>query len=615
MSKPQGEYVLGRAGICSLTDYPKRLLILRGPSGAGKTATIYMLAKAMDFELSEWRNPVGSDFSSEGYSSMAAQFEDFLGRSGKFGGLDLADNAGNAAVASSSATALDEKATRRKVILLEEFPNTFLGSSLALRSFRSNILQYLATSVPSMGASLSHQKALKENITPVVMIITETRLTDSTTTSDIFTASRLLGHDILSHPGVSMIDFNPIAPTLLTKALDLAMQKEARHSGRRRVPGPSVLKKLGEAGDVRSAISSLEFLCIRGEDGDDWGGRVVSRATKGSNATAVTKMEQESLEMVTQRESSLGLFHAVGKVVYNKRDVYRLEDHNGESLPEPPDHMPEHIRSKIPQVSVDHLIEETGTDTSTFVAALHENYVLSCEGLDFTNTLNGCLEALSDSDLLSSPRRSRFGDSGIRSFQGAASDSLRQDEITFQVAVRGLLFALPDPVKRRAHPIAGKSGGKNDTYKMFYPTSARLSRQKEEIESLVDTWSERLRGRVSNSDTLTHPEPIHMNINITKSELILERLPYITKIEQRNPSLPLSQPEKITQFLGISAPDDDFSGEEEEGESVATTANGKAGSSGVVKAGREANAPVLRVEKEEVELGRLWLSDDDIVDD
>ena len=35
-------------------------------------------------------------------------------------------------------------------------------------------------------------------------------------------------------------------------------------------------------------------------------------------------MEEESLEMVTRREASLGIFHAVGKVVYNKRDEVHL---------------------------------------------------------------------------------------------------------------------------------------------------------------------------------------------------------------------------------------------------------------------------------------------------
>lgn len=575
-----------------------------------------ILAKAMDFEISEWRNPVGSEFSSEGYRSMSAQFEEFLGRSSKFGGLELTGSAGDVGVASSPASDTEGRSTRRKVILMEDFPNTFQATSSVLKAFRSSIVQFLATNTPPMGAK----------ITPVVMIITETRLDSTTAASDSFTAHRLLGAEILSHPGVSTIDFNPIAPTLLTKALDLISKKEVRQSGRRRLLRPSVLKRLGEVGDVRSAIGSLEFLCIRGEDGDDWGGRAAPKNKTGANtSSAATKIEEQALEIATQRESSLGLFHAVGRVVYNKRGEFIPDDPQAASLAQPPSHMPQHIRPRIPQVSVDQLINETGTDTNTFVAALHENYVMSCEGTNFMESLDGCLDALSDSDLLLSPQGRRFGDFGGRSFQGAASDSLRQDEIAFHLAVRGLLFALPDPVRRRAHPIAGNSGGKNDTYKMFYPTSARLSRQTEDIESIVDTWSKQSRQSTSSKPTSTNNTgPVRSFLDCTKSELILERLPYITKLEQqRNVATHISQLEKITQLHGISARDNDVSDDEDIDIAAPTMqwttdrpADGKPESSVAMKGvGQGVKVPATLVIPAEEEVGRLWLSDDDIVDD
>lgn len=623
----------------------KRILILKGPSGAGKTTTVSILAKAMEFELSEWKNPVGSDFSSEIYSSMSAQFGDFLGRSGRFSTLSFTHSTGSDSITPSPTAATKVGSIGRKVILLEEFPSTFLSSSSALCSFRSSILEYLAANAPPMVSFFSRSSDSSLNVTPIVIVITETRLTSSSAASDNFTAHRLLGSDILSHPGVSTIEFNPMASTLVTKALDLVMQKEARHSGRRRIPGPSVLKQLGEVGDVRSAIGSLEFLCLRAEDGDDWGGRVASRAKKGASESALTKMERESLELVTQRESSLGLFHAVGKVVYNKR----VEVPSGESaivpLQQPPDHLSEHFRLRVPQTSVDHLIDETGTDTSTFVAALHENYVLSCEGATFTDSLNGCMEALSDSDLLSSPRGGRFGSSGDyggRSFQGAAANALRQDEICFQVAVRGLLFGLPNPVKRKTHPTVGKAAGKNDTYKMYYPISMRLWRQMEEVDGLVDRWTDRLRAGTAPSGQMgstlarqfvgKHPkgqrpaatehepdpqsrgdadaEPIRTSLNCTKNELVLERLPYITKIEKRSPAaVHVSELEKITQFHGINAPNDEASDDESLDEAAPATQLTALQHAG--QAGKEAATLVLPVEED---VGHLYLSDDDIED-
>ena len=582
----------------------------------------------MDFEISEWRNPVGTEFTSEGYRSMSAQFEEFLGRSSKFGGLELTGSVGDDAVVSLPASDTEGRSTRRKVILMEDFPNTFQATSSILNSFRSSIVQFLATNTPSTGAMFSRETNLSEKITPVVMIITETRVDSTTAASDSFTAHRLLGAHILGHPGVSTIDFNPIAPTLLSKALDLISKKESMQSGRRRVLRPSVLKRIGEVGDVRSAIGSLEFLCIQREGGDDLDGRVSSRTKKGANASsAITKSEEQALGIATQRESSLGLFHAVGRVVYNKRCDSVRDDPYAAPLVPPPSHMPEHARPRVSQVSVDQLINETGTDTNTFVAALHENYVMSCEGTNFIEFLYGCLDALSDSDLLLSPQGHRFGDFGGRSFQGTASDSLRQDEIAFHLAVRGLLFALPDPVKRRAHPIAGNGGGKNDAYKMFYPTSARLSRQADEIESIVDAWSKQSKAGVFRSTpvkaALANSETVRSFLDSTKSELILERLPYITNLEQRKPSPYTSQLEKITQFHGISTRDNDISEDEDIDVAIPTmqwatdlSVDGRPENSTAMKGGGQGvKAPHASTMPVEEEVGRLWLSDDDIVDD
>ena len=608
----------------------KRLLILKGPSGAGKTATVSMLAKAMDVDVSEWKNPLRSEYSSEAYLSMSAHFEDFLDRSGKFNKLALTDiNGYTLATPSLSMNRLSE-ITRQKIILMEEFPNTFLSTSSALRSFRSSVLKYLAFSAPSMGVFQSTKQGdhlnATPNVTPLVMIITENPLTTTTAPSDSFTVHRLLGPELLRHPGVSTIEFNPIASTYLTKALDLVIQKEARQSGRRRVPGSAVLKKLGEVGDIRSAIGSLEFLCLRGEDGDDWGGRVASRAKKGANASsALTKMETESLEMVTQRESTLGLFHAVGKVVYNKRDNFAGSDAANEPPPQPPHHLLGHVRVSIPQISVDQLIDETGTDVATFIAALHENFVLSCEGESFIDHLEGCIEKLSDSDRLGSPPGGRFGssgDHGSRTFHGAASDTLRQDEICFQVAVRGLLFALPDPVKRRTHPISGNGEGQNNTYRISYPTSMRIFRQTEEIDSLVSQWTDKLQVSAvplrrsvgqhcqrftqlplkvipehSSQTDEDGPEPFRTSLGCTKSELVLERLPYITKMEQGNSaSTHLNELERITQFHGVTPPANEASENEDIIDRVPVrdwTSDGPA----------------------EGEVGQLYLSDDDIEDD
>lgn len=580
----------------------KRLLILKGPSGTGKTATLSALARTMSFDIAEWRNPVGTDFASESFLSLAAQFEEFLGRCGKFGSLQF-ETSENTTQVGGKVNLTSGLENQKKIILIEEFPNTFTRTSSALHSFRSSVIHYLAANTPCFGTSFARQHGDLDSVTPLVMVISETLLTTAAAVADSFTAHRLLGSEILTHPGVSVIEFNPIAPTFLAKALDLVIQKEARQSGRRRTPGVAMLKKLGEVGDIRNAIGSLEFLCVRGDIGSDWGGRVATKPKKGSkNSTSLTKMEHESIEMVTQREATLGIFHAIGKVVYNKRDGPRSVDPLAEPVANPPVHLSHLARPLASQVSVNELIDETGTDSQTFIAALHENYILSCDGPSFTDDFNGCIEALSDSDILSPIRKgghrgqnSQMSLKGAAS-QGGASHDLRQDEICFQIAVRGLLFALPCPVKRRKYSatVTSHGNGKVDAFKMLYPTSLRLWKVTEEIEALVDKWTDasvtrsRLHGdtairpptlpgsvetwssKTSNlivNDSAMNEEfmsPL-MSGNSARTEMLLERLPYIIKIERQIANdHRLRELEKMTQFRGIDAPNDDTVEEEED---------------------------------------------------
>ncbi|KAI1379387.1 Rad17-domain-containing protein [Hypoxylon crocopeplum] len=600
----------------------QRLLILKGAAGTGKTTTVRLLAKDMRCELLEWKNPVGSLGANQGYQSASAQFQEFMGRGGKFGQLDT-----DLDPTPSSFSKSDNKDDARKIILIEEFPNTFARSSTALSTFRKTVLEYLATNTPSL-ASFGRQATITP-ITPVVMIISETLLTTTSASADSFTAHRLLGTEIPRHPGCCMIEFNAIAPTLLASALELIVQKEARKSGRRRTPGPLVLKRLGEIGDIRSAISSLEFLCLKGDSDADWGSKVTfTKPKRGSkNEVSLTRGEVETLELVSQREASLGIFHAVGKVVYNKRDERPMSQQTPEGRAEIlPDYIAHHSRPKRSEVSVDSLIDETGTDTHTFISALHENYVLSCESSSPSDPstpleyISNCVEYLSESDLLSPSWDVFFRGRGSgTTFPGRDSGGhvLRQDEITFQVATRGLLFSLPNPVKRMAK-TSGRAGG--DAYKMFYPTSLKLWREKEELEGLVDHWASRLLKGDETGQDLTQgasafrrprpatnggewiskqqtsrrnndqtkraeqgqdqlPAPILCLGNSARGEMLLERLPYMAHIARGRKSAVgmarLREIEKLVSFSGIreAADEDAVDGDdnvEQAGEAWAT---------------------------------------------
>ena len=98
--------------------------------------------------------------------------------------------------------------------------------------------------------------------------------------------------------------FNPIAPTLLRKALQLLLDKhfDARST---LYPSRDVQDVIVDSanGDIRSAIMALQFASVV---------ELPTAKRKGKG----TKMV---MEVVTRREQSLQLFHLLGKVLYNKR--------------------------------------------------------------------------------------------------------------------------------------------------------------------------------------------------------------------------------------------------------------------------------------------------------
>lgn len=664
----------------------QRLLILKGSSGTGKTTTMKLLSKDMGFEILEWRNPAGTAGSVQGYQSASAQFEEFMGRGRKFGQLEFDEEDSTHIPAKTNSMAQDTKDTaRQRVILIEEFPNTFMRSGSSLTSFRKTVLQFLANNTPqSTGFG---QNSASDPIIPAVMVISETLLTTTSASADSFTAHRLLGPEILRHPGTGVIEFNDIAPTLLAKALELAVKKESRFSGRRRTPGPQVLKRLGEIGDIRNAVSSLEFLCLKGDDDADWGSKVAFTKTKrASKNQGLTEGEQKSLEIISQREASLGIFHAVGKVVYNKRDDEPYPAGSVEALAEQmPTYLSHFSRNKRTQVSVNTLIDETGTDTSTFISALHENYVLSCEktgpvdpnsSIDY---INGCIEHLSESDLLNPSWDIFFGGKGFSSNgRDQGSHILRQDEMAFEVAVRGLLFSLPCPVKRRNTTSSSRG---TDIFKMYYPTSIKLWRQKEELEGLVDLWaSKMLKGGSATSVSATQqtgqnsiggasafrknkagsvgdwagnrselkyvnkPKPkVEMESQVetpgevgppllslgssARKEMILERLPYMAQIMRHGRTsfswMGLRDIEKVVSFQGIGAPLD------EESDEGADDLGAPVGEAWATDRPTEDNSPkkrrstAIKSRKDQgegsmisnLQIQKLVLSDDDIEDD
>ena len=511
-------------------------------------------------------------------------------------------------------------------------------------------MQYISGSTGTLVPIFGQRQPRPSLKPPLVLIITETLLSSSTAATDSFTAHRLLGSEICNHPLVTMMEFNPVAQTLMTKALEVVVKKEARDTGRRRTPGPAVLGRLAEIGDLRSAVNSLEFLCIRGDEQTGWSGTVAHKAKRvGKEGVPLTDMERESLELLSQRESTLDMFHATGKVVYNKREDPRISRPEAQSSVKPPDHLAHLHRAKVSEVDIDALLNETGTDIQTFISTVHENYILSCNGNAFVDSFDGCSAFLSDSDILNPDNRgiSRSNRGGNKLLHSAgtvgATETLRQDEISFQVVTRGLLFNLPYPVHRAPHP----AGRKGDSFKMFYPAALRLWKPMEEIEALVSMFMDSDTENRSSKPTTSfsggvaswrtradqYERPSMNEITegqmqdrpvVSRDALVLETLPFLAQIElNKSPQKTTTKHlVKITQFHGLRV--NEFAEEEPFDEDSQVTDLRQVSSNRVADAinsftrsqtGARHGEVTEATKKTELKDEKLYISDDDIIDD
>ncbi|KAI5302519.1 golgi uridine diphosphate-N- acetylglucosamine transporter [Ascosphaera pollenicola] len=575
--------------------------------------------------------------------SLSAQFDEFLERGEQFGALALTGDDISTATKKGHNTS---NAHQRRIILVEDFPS-FLGQgSSGLSAFRASLQKYLAATVPSNGY---HFNAPPDG-PPIVMIVSEAMLGSASGTFDSFSSYRLLGPDISSHPGIGFIDFNPVAPTFMAKAIDLVLKKDARRTNRKQIPSSAALEQFYGTGDIRSAISAVEFFCLRNGVSGQWNEKPAASRSRKSSTKEPTATEKETLQMITQREASLGLFHATGKVVHNKRDHPKDVPDKSRILPNPPSHHQQHARPLVSQVTVDDLMSETGTDTSTFLASLHENFPLSCSGSSFTEYYDNCMEYLADADLLGSDshKNIRSGRLGLGSARnnmqgyGGGIDFLRQDEISFQVGVRGLLFSLPYPVKRTVNSRAGRGYG--DAHKMYYPTSAQLWRRTEELDGMVDHWVHTLTEKTKGSSVSANANQTgveswqalpsdpsqaeHRGSDerrralLSREDVLLERLPYLRRITQDQTER--ASLEQLTRFTGIGSRWSQYPEEEPE-PTDSPPAMEQTDDRKLLAAAKQRPAGFQRFRKDPLESGtiettgdaieKLALSDDDIEDD
>ncbi|WFD21312.1 RFC checkpoint protein Rad17 [Malassezia caprae] len=362
-------------GAPSLRKY-RRILALTGPSGAGKSATLHALARATElhFDVVEWEN-CDARIEAGARQSSVERFAAFLQASARYARLALVPR-GHAAQAPPP----------RRVILVEDWPN------VSHEETRQQVHRALEQFLDTAGA-------------PLVLIVSDAlpRTEADPLEALDWRARRAAQMDVRvvvpdtvqRHPAFSEIRFAP----LTTRMIQSALAAQAPH-----MP-PAVLADVAASsgGDMRSASTSVAL----------W-------------------QDAPTTEALAARASALVVFHAVGRVLYNKREG----DPGLEAPVRPIPPHPFRPAKRASLVDIEELWAQLPVDASVYQLYLFHNLPAFANEVD---EMADALEWLSEADTLAAC-------SDVRG-QAASAQYL------YQLTVRGLLASLPSPVERRGQQL------------------------------------------------------------------------------------------------------------------------------------------------------------------
>ncbi|KAJ3406665.1 Cell cycle checkpoint protein rad17 [Chytridiales sp. JEL 0842] len=333
----------------------------------------------LDFDLLEWVEPVnestlfGKQQDGDWVQSMTSKFVNFLSQARKTGSLTFGSE-GDAEVSRE----------RKKVILIEDLPNTTNAS--VRRSVQEAIRQFANS---------------RETRYPLVLIVSDVLAHGNPNFGGgadaggggggegVVGVRSLVPTEVRDSPICGTINFNPIATTILTKAIHRTLSLESRISITK-----EQVKSIAEAsgGDIRCALNALQFFCTHGGEI-----QVASSRTKGKKKGGG---KVENVVGVGAKEVSLVMFHALGKVLMGKTL----------SGNEKPDEFGDDEEANVEGVGVglrlksnpEKTFEAAHTDADTFSYFLHQNYPI------YFQTIEECVSAINSlctSDLLQGPFR------------------------------------------------------------------------------------------------------------------------------------------------------------------------------------------------------------------
>ncbi|VVC89301.1 unnamed protein product [Leptidea sinapis] len=299
---------------CSSSHNNSNILLLTGPVGCGKTATIHVLASKLNIKVTEWTTPIDIELPSDNGAyefkeSQSKRFLNFLLNAANF--TSLLDN------------------NNKKLVMVEDFPNIFLRTS---SEFAGVLQQY------------------KERAkSPIIFICSETYTDNKDTALNLFTQT------FKEQFNINQIMFNSVSATGLRAALKRASEIISQHFGSTyNTPNSDIIESVinSSGGDVRSAITNLHFALLKGSVNLETS-MILKEEVKKSNKR---KKNSSSKFMSLGKDQTVSILHGVGRVLNPK--VIISKD-GSKTLT----HLPKDI------------IEQFLSQPSSFIAFLEENYL------------------------------------------------------------------------------------------------------------------------------------------------------------------------------------------------------------------------------------------------